>query len=116
MLVPQFAQLSAPTADLAFFVGTGLSPSTPGEEASAAGDAACATTAAVSSVAVASVSSLPDTARELFSVGQPAHALVPPVPSHRPSPGHVPPPAVCAPVVEAGFVDEVGLETGFCGG
>ena len=115
VLVPQFAQLSAPTADLAFFAGGGLSTSAPGEEMSAAGDAVCATAGAASSVVAGSVSSLPDTTRELFSVGQPAHALVPPVPSHRPSPGHVPPPAlVCAPVAEAGL--EVGLETGFCWG
>ena len=84
---------------------------------STAGDAAGTTAGAGSSVVVGSVSCLPDTARELFSVGQPAHALVPPVPSHRPSPGHVPPPAlVCAPVAEAGFVDEADLEAGFCWG
>ena len=107
VLVPQFAQLSAPTADFAFFAGAGLSASTPGEEASAAGDATCATAVVVSFVVAGSVSSLPDTARELFSVGQPAHALDPPVPSHRPSPGHVPPALVCAPVAEAGLVVEV---------
>lgn len=117
VLVPQFAQLSAPTADLAFFAGVGVSPSAPGEEVSAAGDATCVTTAAVSSVVAGSVSTLPDTTRELFSVGQPAHALFPPVPSHRPSPGHVPPLAlVCAPVLGAGLVHEVDLGMGFCWG
>lgn len=117
VLVPQFAQLSAPTADLAFFAGAGLSASATGVEASATGDAACATAVAASSAAADSFSGFPDTARELFSVGQPAHALDPPVPSHRPSPGHVPPPAlVCAPVAEAGLVAEVDFETGFCWG
>lgn len=116
VLVPQFAQLSAPTAALAFLAGGGLSPSMPGEETSAAGVAVCTTAGAVSSVVAGSASTLGGTERELFSVGQPAHALDPPVPSQRPSPGHVPPPAVCAPVAEAGFVDGVDLETGFCWG
>lgn len=115
VLVPQFAQLRAPTADLAFFAGAGLSASATGEEVSAAGDAARVTAGAVSFVVAGSPSSLPDTARVLFSVGQPAHALDPPVPSHRPSPGHVPPPAfVCAPVAEASFAEEVGLAMDFC--
>ena len=115
--MPQFAQLSAPTAALAFFAGAGLSASATGEAVSAAGDAAGATAAAVWSVVAGSVSGLPDTARELFSVGQPAHALDPPVPSHRPSPGHVPPPGlVCVPVAEVGLVAEVDFETGFCWG
>jgi hypothetical protein len=41
-----------------------------------------------------SVSAVPDSAarafNELLYVGQPEHAVDPPVPSHRPSPGHVP--------------------------
>jgi len=93
VLVPQLAQLRAPTADLIFFMGPagGLSASMLGEAASpVAGDAARTAADGDESSAVV-LSTLPDTASALLSVGHPAQALDPPVPSHRPSPGHVPP-------------------------
>jgi hypothetical protein len=65
-----------------------------GEAASAAGDAARAGADGDESSAGVAMSDLPETASTLLSVGQPAQALDPPVPSHRPSPGHVPPPTV----------------------
>src|SRR5882757_3945895 len=96
VLVPQLAQLRAPTVDLTFFAGPagGLSASMLGEAASPLGEAACAGTDGGGSSAGVAMSNLPDTASALLSVGHPAQALDPPVPSHRPSPGHVPPLAV----------------------
>lgn len=121
MLVPQFAQLSAPTAALFDFLpppllvapplpvlaggpAEGLLPtSAPGDDMSttaapaegdwsmAAGEEAPPSpTAPVDAGPGATSTSIFPAETELFSVGQPAHALDPPVPSHRPSPGHVP--------------------------
>lgn len=134
MLVPQFAQLNAPTADLFDFfppplvvappLPAGAAPaeglpltSAPGDDMStpaapAEGDwsAAVATGVEVTSSPTAPVDAGPGTTSTsilpaetaLFSVGQPAHALDPPVPSHRPSPGHVPLPVfeIGAPVLD----------------
>lgn len=116
VLVPQLAQLRAPTADLTFFAGpeAGLSVSTPGEGASPAGVAPRAGADGEDSSGVAAISNLPDTASALLSVGHPAQALDPPVPSHRPSPGHVPPLALlCAPEADVGFAGDEVLEEGF---
>jgi len=110
VLVPQLAQLRAPTADLTFLAGPagGLSASTLGEAASPVGDTARAAADGDELSAVV-VSNLPDTASALLSVGHPAQALDPPVPSHRPSPGHVPPLTVAlAPEADVGLPgDEV---------
>lgn len=116
VLVPQLAQLRAPTADLTFFAGpdAGLSVSTPGDGASPAGVAPRAGTDGDGSSAGAVISNLPDTASALLSVGHPAQALDPPVPSHRPSPGHVPPPEMlCAPEADTGLAGDEGFEDGF---
>lgn len=116
VLVPQLAQLRAPTADLTFFAGpeAGLSVSTPGEGASPLGVAPRAGAEGDESSAVAVVSNLPDTASALLSVGHPAQALDPPVPSHRPSPGHVPPAEVwCAPEADMGFAGDEAFEEDF---
>lgn len=117
VLVPQFAQLNAPTADLALLdPATGVlvpapaerllcsPPSPPGEDISAApappaqgdwataadGDAPLPSSTKAGTASIVSPV-LSDAARVLFSVGHPAQAVDPPVPSHRPSPGHVPP-------------------------
>lgn len=137
MLVPQFAQLNAPTADLFDFFppplavapplpvaaaapAEGLPPtSTPGDDmstpavpvegdwsaaaAAGAGDETTSSpTAPVDAGPGTTSTSILPAETELFSVGQPAHALDPPVPSHRPSPGHVPLPAfeIGAPVLD----------------
>lgn len=116
VLVPQLAQLRAPTADLTFFAGpeAGLSVSTPGEGASPVGVAPRAGADGDDSSAGAVMSNLPDMARALLSVGHPAQALDPPVPSHRPSPGHVPPPEmVCAPEADMDLVGDEVFEEGF---
>lgn len=116
VLVPQLAQLRAPTADLTFFAGpdAGLSVSTPGEGASAMGVAPRAGADGDGSSAGTVISNLPDTASALLSVGHPAQALDPPVPSHRPSPGHVPPLAMlCAPDADMGLAGDEVFEEGF---
>lgn len=113
VLVPQLAQLSAPTADLTFFAGPGLSVSTPGDGASPVGVAPRAGADGDDSSAGAVISNLPDIASALLSVGHPAQALDPPVPSHRPSPGHVPPlEMLCAPEADMDLAGDEVFEEG----
>lgn len=123
VLVPQFAQLSAPTAALTFLpptlltaatvpVASGLAPSalalgdapSPATgDAAAAGGAEAASGFVDAAMTSAAFSILDDTAMALLKVGHPEHAVVPPVPSHRPSPGHVPPMlVVCGVAVTVG--------------
>jgi hypothetical protein len=118
VLVPQFAQLSAPTAGRAFRLCVAAAP-TLASLSTAAGDAAAsifgdasappsfpllpstpsigaaaatpAATAAFASAAACSSSIRAESASTLLYVGHPEQADVPPVPSQRPSPGHVPP-------------------------
>lgn len=116
VLVPQLAQLSAPTADLTFFAGPdgGLSVSTPGDGASPVGVTPRAGADGDDSSAGAAISNRPDMASALLSVGHPAQALDPPVPSHRPSPGHVPPIEIlCAPEADIDLVGDDVFEEGF---
>jgi len=75
---PSFAPLST-------FVDSLMLPLVAEATAAAAANTALASAAAVSS------SSRAERASALLYVGQPEHALVPPVPSHLPSPGQVPP-------------------------
>ncbi|KAF5328233.1 hypothetical protein D9619_013424 [Psilocybe cf. subviscida] len=156
VLVPQFAQHSAPTAGRALpfpplppvaaaFGATALALASlstaalgdPGASATTAAlgeadsspAAKAAATAALDSAAAFS-SSMRAVASTLLYVGQPEHALVPPVPSQRPSPGHVPlacavfvvaddavvveaAGAVAAAVVDAAAPDEGGLTIEF---
>lgn len=104
VLVPQLAQFSAPTAARALADAaapprpmprplTGRTSASSAEDTSAgAGDEAWAGEEAGSAAAAsaASASRRAETARPLLNVGQPEHAVVPPVPSQRPSPGQVP--------------------------
>ena len=87
MLVPQFAQLRAPTAPAApgvFAFGRILALAS-GEGAGGDGGAGAGAGDVVDGpLPVDAASAL------LLKVGQPEQAVVPPVPSHRPSPGHVP--------------------------
>lgn len=114
MLVPQFAQHNAPTAARTFRFAAALTLASlssivapalaaaegdPGSVGSKLGSTAIALALSlVSSVAVPSPAAAPSApsilalnAKTLLYVGHPEHALVPPVPSHLPSPGHVPP-------------------------
>lgn len=84
--VPQFAQLSAPTAPAApgVFAFGRILPLT-------SGDGAGGVAGAGADGAGGAVDELPGVASALLlKVGHPEQAEVPPVPSHRPSPGHVP--------------------------
>jgi len=143
VLVPQFAQQRAPTVVLAFLLlptlATLASLSTPalGEAGtfadadSSRGDddsfsAPSSTVAAASGASDVAFSARAVKAKTLLYVGQPEHALVPPVPSHRPSPGHVPPELVvcgtlppvacfgigelCLVLAEVEFVNELGAK------
>lgn len=98
VLVPQFAQLNAPT-ELFKRDFPLTAPPTKGEP----GVAGCSCTPSItggllgSALGPAAGAGAPGPDRDesaLLNVGQPEHADVPPVPSHRPSPGHVP--AKCA--------------------
>ena len=114
MLVPQFAQHNAPTAARTFLFAAALALASlssivapalaaaegdPGRAGSKLGSTAIAPPVSlVSSVAPPSPAAAPSApsilalnAKTLLYVGHPEHALVPPVPSHLPSPGHVPP-------------------------
>ena len=111
MLVPQLAQLSAPTAARAFgalvpLLSPSAPPSAPSSLADdtsaggvdpatrAAGEEGVSPWAAAVASSSASASKRADTASALLYVGHPEQADVPPVPSHRPSPGQVPPPGL----------------------
>lgn len=88
--VPQFAQLRAPTAPAApgVFAFGRILPLASGE---GAGDDDGAGAGEVVDVAPPVVAGVVEAASALLlKVGQPEQAVVPPVPSHRPSPGHVP--------------------------
>ena len=88
-LVPQFAQLNAPTGARPLPPRTTPFPFPPSEVESAAAGVMTGTAAAAGSEAAAAAS-LAACERRLLYVGQPAQAEVPPVPSQRPSPGQVP--------------------------
>lgn len=140
MLVPQFAQLSAPTAGRGFRFCAAAAP-TLASLSTAAGEAAAsirgeaiappsfplstpsigvpaaaaalppalppatpAATAAFASAAACSSSIRAERARTLLYVGHPEQADVPPVPSQRPSPGHVPPVLVVCGIFAVGCV------------
>ena len=108
VLVPQFAQQRAPTATRGFLllpppptlasaslsipgvVNSG-SITAAGTTVSAMGESAAAATRAALAAAAFSSSIRAEIANALLNVGQPEQALVPPVPSQRPSPGQVPP-------------------------
>ena len=101
VLVPQLAQLSAPTAPRARFLfppgtaalATGLPPSP--ALCSASLSLTAAEAAAKLGDEVTGPSALPTADNALLYVGHPEHAELPPVPSQRPSPGHVPARCVC---------------------
>lgn len=105
VLVPQLAQLSAPTAPRARFLfppgiaalATGLPPSPALCSASLSFTAAVAVVVAGAEVGdeVTWPFELATADKVLLYVGQPEHAELPPVPSQRPSPGHVPARCVC---------------------
>jgi len=102
-VAPTLASLSAPAAALGLAAASIFGDAAPSfappfvaeasppvaEDVAAAAEAAAM--AALASAAAVSSSRRAERASTLLYVGQPEHALVPPVPSHRPSPGHVPP-------------------------
>jgi hypothetical protein len=104
VLVPQLAQLSAPTGALGLTTtgAAAAAAAVRGDDEDSLPEAFALSPFAPESV-VASGSSVPLRREEiaLLYVGQPEHALEPPVPSQRPSPGHVPPtPLEPRPLVE----------------
>jgi len=94
VLVPQFAQLRAPTG--AFFTAETVVGGTRGDDDDSLPEALPLSTALLAdSFALVAPAPSPSSARRdesaLLYVGQPEQADEPPVPSQRPSPGHVPP-------------------------
>lgn len=94
MLVPQLAQLNAPTA---FFMRD--FPLTAPLTSGVLGGGGSTTGGRLSVLGPAAAEPEIEL-RALLKVGHPEHAEVPPVPSHLPSPGHVP--ARCGFAVETG--------------
>lgn len=93
VLVPQLAQLNAPTATRAFFALIALalaSLSLAAGEAISSGALGEAMPPIASASAAGTSAADRPAARTLLYVGHPEQASVPPVPSQRPSPGQVP--------------------------